>query len=34
MSSRIGPCLMVSYKRMEDKDVVLDMTFGKSMDGE
>ena len=28
MSSWTGPCFMVSYKRMEDKDVMLDRTFG------
>ncbi len=28
MSSWTGPCVMVSYKRMEDKDVMLDRTFG------
>ena len=27
MSSWTGPCFIISYKRMQDKDVMLDRTF-------
>ena len=28
MSPWTGPCVIVSYERMEDKDVILDRTLG------